>query len=193
MTRLPWLDVNKFLHFGRVMSSIFYMTPGGRESVRTMAAFSSGMTPMTRAPGSALALALAFGSLDALAGATVEQIVAIDGIGPAVANSVAQFFSLPANQALVQKLKDVGVQPTGQPAAARASDGLSGRTFVLTGSLPNLTREQADVLVHHGFLSLEDLLQAEYSDLADIPEIGGSAGAVIEAVRTEGAKRNLGK
>ena len=43
--------------------------------------------------------------------------------------------------------------------------------------IPGLTREQADVLVHHGFLSLEDLLQAEYSDLADIPEIGGSAGA----------------
>jgi len=99
----------------------------------------------------ALALASAFGSLDALAGATAEQIVAIDGIGPAVANSVAQFFSLPANQALVQKLKDVGVQPTAQPAAARASDGLSGRTFVLTGSLPNLTREQAEELIKsHG-------------------------------------------
>jgi DNA ligase (NAD+) len=99
----------------------------------------------------ALALASAFGSLEALASATAEQIRAIDGIGPAVANSVAQFFSLPANQALVQKLKDVGVQPTGQPAAARAGDGLSGRTFVITGSLPNLTREQAEELIKsHG-------------------------------------------
>jgi DNA ligase (NAD+) len=99
----------------------------------------------------ALALAAGFGSLDALAGATVEQITAIDGIGSAVANSVAQFFSLPANQALVQKLKDVGVQTTGQPAAARAGDGLSGRTFVITGSLPNLTREQAEALIKsHG-------------------------------------------
>jgi DNA ligase (NAD+) len=99
----------------------------------------------------ALALAAGFGSLDALASATAEQIRAIDGIGPAVANSVAQFFSLPANQALVQKLKDVGVQTTGQPAAARAGDGLSGRTFVITGSLPNLTREQAEALIKsHG-------------------------------------------
>jgi DNA ligase (NAD+) len=99
----------------------------------------------------ALALATAFGSLDALAGATAEQITAIDGIGPAVANSVAQFFSLPANQALVQKLKDVGVQTTGQPAAPRAGDGLSGHTFVITGSLPNLTREQAEELIKsHG-------------------------------------------
>jgi DNA ligase (NAD+) len=99
----------------------------------------------------ALALATAFGSLDALASATAEQITGIDGIGPAVAKSVAQFFSLPANQALAQKLKAVGVQTTGQPAAARAGDGLSGQTFVITGSLPNLTREQAEELIKsHG-------------------------------------------
>ncbi|HJZ49765.1 MAG TPA: NAD-dependent DNA ligase LigA [Roseiflexaceae bacterium] len=99
----------------------------------------------------ALALAAAFGSLDALANATAEQVVLIDGIGPAVANSVAQFFSLPANQALVQKLKDVGVQAEGQPIAARAGDGLSGQTFVITGTLPTMTREQAEQLIKsHG-------------------------------------------
>jgi transcription termination/antitermination protein NusA len=60
-------------------------------------------------------------------------------------------------------------------------------------AIPGLTREQADILVHRGFLSLEDLLQAEYNDLAEIPEIGAQAGTVIEAVRTEAAKRsNLG-
>ena len=95
----------------------------------------------------ALALASVFGSLDALADATGAQLVAIDGIGPAVANSVAQFFSLPANQALVQKLNRVGVESTGHPTSARAGDELSGRTFVLTGSLPNLTREQAEELI----------------------------------------------
>jgi DNA ligase (NAD+) len=99
----------------------------------------------------AQALAAAFGSLDALASATVEQIVAIDGVGPAVANSVAQFFRVPANQALAQKLKQVGVQTEGQAVAARASDGLSGLTFVITGTLPNLTREQAEQLIKsHG-------------------------------------------
>ena len=60
-------------------------------------------------------------------------------------------------------------------------------------AIPGLTREQADVLVHRGFLSLEDLLQAEHSDLAEIPEIGENAGAVIEAVQAEAAQRNLGK
>ena len=99
----------------------------------------------------AQALAAAFGSLDALAAASSEQIVAIDGIGPAVAGSVAQFFSVPANQALVQKLTEVGVRAEGQPAAARAGDGLAGLTFVITGSLPTLTREQAEALIKsHG-------------------------------------------
>jgi N utilization substance protein A len=68
---------------------------------------------------------------------------------------------------------------------AQAVDAIAG--------IPGLTREQADILVHRGFLSLEDLLQAEYNDLAEIPEIGEAAGSVIEAVRTEAARRNLGK
>jgi len=58
-------------------------------------------------------------------------------------------------------------------------------------SVPGITQEQADVLVHRGFLSLEDLLQAEASDLAEIPEIGDQAPAVIEAVKTEAARRTL--
>src|SRR5216110_3482090 len=56
-------------------------------------------------------------------------------------------------------------------------------------SIPGITPEQADVLVHRGFLSLEDLLQAEASDLADIPEIGEQSAVVIEAVRSEAARR----
>jgi N utilization substance protein A len=60
-------------------------------------------------------------------------------------------------------------------------------------AIPGVTQEQADILVHRGFLSLEDLLQAEYSDLSEIPEIGESAGSVIEAVRSEAARRNQEK
>jgi hypothetical protein len=60
-------------------------------------------------------------------------------------------------------------------------------------AIPGLTREQADILVHRGFLSLEDLLQAEYTDLAEIPEIGDAAAGVIEAVRTEAARKSSGQ
>src|SRR5690348_6864811 len=57
-------------------------------------------------------------------------------------------------------------------------------------SIPGITQEQADVLVHRGFLSLEDLLQAEAGDLAEIPEIGEHAPAIIDAIRTEASRRS---
>jgi DNA ligase (NAD+) len=100
----------------------------------------------------AQALAAHFGSLDALAAATVEQIRSIEGIGLAIAASVVQFFSLPQNQALVQKLKDVGVRTIAETSdRPRAGDGLAGKTFVITGTLPNMTREQASALIEsHG-------------------------------------------
>lgn len=60
--------------------------------------------------------------------------------------------------------------------------------------VPGLTKEVASALVHHGFHTFEDLLQAEYNDLADVPEIGAQAGAIIEAVRNEAVRRkNEGK
>jgi DNA ligase (NAD+) len=96
-------------------------------------------------------LAERFGSLDTLADASAEEIDAVDGIGPAVANSVAEFFSLPANRALVAKLKEVGVQPAADPTTTRAGDGLSGMAFVITGTLPSLSRERAEALIKsHG-------------------------------------------
>lgn len=99
----------------------------------------------------AQALAEAFGSLDALMAAPPEQIIAIEGLGPAVAGSIAQFFALAANRALVQKLKDVGVRTDQHVAAVRQGDGLAGQTFVITGTLPSLTREQAEELIKaHG-------------------------------------------
>src|SRR5213593_4671952 len=57
-------------------------------------------------------------------------------------------------------------------------------------SIPGITQEQADALVHGGLLSLEDLLQAEASYLAEIPAIGDQAPAILEAVKAEVARRN---
>ncbi len=58
-------------------------------------------------------------------------------------------------------------------------------------SIPGITEAQADVLVHAGFVSLEDLLQTEVDDLASIPQIGDQAAAVLEAVRSEAANRKI--
>src|SRR5882672_7006561 len=57
--------------------------------------------------------------------------------------------------------------------------------------VPGITREQADVLVHNGIVSLEDLLQAEVTDLADIEQLGDQAGAILESARAEATRRTL--
>lgn len=58
-------------------------------------------------------------------------------------------------------------------------------------AVPGLTREQADVLVHHGFGNLELLLQAEESDLAEIPDLAENAAAILQAAREEAARRTI--
>src|SRR5437588_10037338 len=58
-------------------------------------------------------------------------------------------------------------------------------------AIPGITREQADVLVHHGLTRLEDLLQADVSDLAGIPQVGEQAAAIMEAARAEAGRRTL--
>ena len=58
-------------------------------------------------------------------------------------------------------------------------------------TIPGITREQADVLVHHGLTRLEDLLQADESDLSGIPELGDQAAAIMEAARAEAGRRTL--
>ena len=58
-------------------------------------------------------------------------------------------------------------------------------------SIPGISREQADVLVHHGLTRLEDLLQADESDLSGIPEIGDQAAAILEAAKAEANRRTL--
>jgi len=61
----------------------------------------------------------------------------------------------------------------------------------LLAAIPGISREQADVLVHHGLTRLEDLLQADVSDLAGIPKLGDQAAAIMEAARAEVARRTL--
>ncbi len=61
----------------------------------------------------------------------------------------------------------------------------------LLASIPGVTREQADALVHAGLTRIEDLLSAEASDIADIPQIGENAAAILEAAKTEAGRRTL--
>jgi DNA ligase (NAD+) len=92
-------------------------------------------------------LAQRFGSFGALMAASADEIDAIDGIGPEIAASVAAFFRMPANQALIEKLQAVGVRSQADAPAAPRGDQLAGKTFVITGTLPGMSREQAEQLI----------------------------------------------
>ncbi len=89
----------------------------------------------------AAVLARAFGSLDALLNADADALAAIDGIGPEIAAAVHHFFRQAENREAVQRLLDSGV--TIEASAARAGAGLAGKTFVLTGTLTAMTRQEA--------------------------------------------------
>lgn len=91
-------------------------------------------------------LARRFGSLEALANASVEELEAIPGIGAKTALGIRAFFNEPENQILLSRLQDLGVQPTPPPAAGEGEDNngaVAGKTFVLTGTLPHLKRDEA--------------------------------------------------
>lgn len=98
-------------------------------------------------PQTAQILADDFGSIDAIAQASPEELQQSEGIGPEVASSVHLFFAQRANREMIERLRSAGVAMTA-PKRERAADGkLAGKTFVLTGTLPNMTREQASELI----------------------------------------------
>ena len=87
-----------------------------------------------------------FGSLDALAKAGVEELTEVTEVGPKVAESIAEFFSEKANQELLRKLKAAGLRFHEERKTARDTR-LAGKTFVFTGTLAHLTRDEASALV----------------------------------------------
>jgi len=87
-------------------------------------------------------LAETFGSLDRIAVANPEELVAAEEVGPKVAESLYRFFREPRNRVLVERLRDLGLRF--QHEVTRKKGGpLTGLAFVLTGTLPSLTREEA--------------------------------------------------
>ena len=86
-------------------------------------------------------LAESFGSMDALMAATVEELEAVDEVGPRVAQAIQEFFAEEKNRELVEKLRQAGLTFTAEKK--RKTSQLKGLTIVLTGTMPDLTREDA--------------------------------------------------
>ena len=83
-----------------------------------------------------------FGSLDDMAAASPEQLQEVTEVGPKVADSIHQFFAEKRNRDLIEHLRAAGLQFTA-PKVIKKQGALTGKTFVLTGTLPTLTREEA--------------------------------------------------
>lgn len=91
-------------------------------------------------------LANTFMTLEAVQAATKEQLTAVPAIGEIIADSILAFFQDPANQVMIEELLKAGVTP--RPVLAQPVSGVfQGKTFVLTGTLPTLTRQQAEELI----------------------------------------------
>ncbi|HEX5229754.1 MAG TPA: NAD-dependent DNA ligase LigA [Bryobacteraceae bacterium] len=90
----------------------------------------------------AVFLAEAFGGMDAIANASVEELQRAEEVGPKVAESVYEFFREPRNRDLIERLRAAGLQFEYQSTRPKAGS-LQGLTFVLTGTLPNLSRDEA--------------------------------------------------
>ena len=87
-------------------------------------------------------LAEHFGSLDSIAGATPEELQGAEEVGPKVAESILSFFAEPENRVLVERLREAGLTFT-HTVKRKTAGPLAGKTLVLTGTLPNWTREEA--------------------------------------------------
>jgi DNA ligase (NAD+) len=88
-----------------------------------------------------------FGSLDALAAASREELEQIPGIGPKLAESVTDWFARDTNRQVLDKLVSAGVRTVQEPVEVTGPQPLEGLTFVITGTLPTMSREQAKELI----------------------------------------------
>ena len=86
-------------------------------------------------------LADAFGTMDRLMQASTEDLERVQEVGPRISMAIREFFDVPANRELIEKLRQAGLNFTAEQK--KTSSKLSGLTFVLTGTLPTLTREEA--------------------------------------------------
>jgi DNA ligase (NAD+) len=126
-------------------------------------------------------LARRFGSLDALKSAPEEEIRNVPGVGPAIASAVASFFQEPANRRLLDRLAAAGLALT-EPGAVAGDAPLAGKSFVLTGTLPTLSRSEAAALIENA----GGRVTGTVSKKTDAVVAGVDAGSKLEKARTMG-------
>jgi DNA ligase (NAD+) len=125
-----------------------------------------------------------FGSLDALMQANEDQLQQVPDVGPVVAASIARFFAEPHNIEVIEQLRAAGVRwPEGEPMA-QAVLPLAGKTFVLTGVLPTLTREATKEMIE----AQGGKVASSVSKKTDYVVVGADAGSKLEKAQQLGLK-----
>jgi DNA ligase (NAD+) len=127
-------------------------------------------------------LADEFISLEYLAAATVENLLNIRDIGPEVAASITSFFHEPANRNVIKKLELAGVKPLEKADARRPESAISGKSFVFTGLLLQMTRNQARERVE----SLGGVWSESVTKRTDYVVAGEAAGSKLQKARAAG-------
>jgi DNA ligase (NAD+) len=128
-------------------------------------------------------LARHFGALDRLMDATEEQLLEVPDVGPVVAMSIRRFFAERHNREVIEQLRAGGVHwDEHAPALAKPAGRLAGRTFVLTGTLPSLSRDDAKALIEsHG-----GKVAGSVSKKTDFVVAGDDAGSKLGKARDLG-------
>ncbi len=126
-------------------------------------------------------LAKHFGAIDRLMGATLDQLLTVNDVGPVVAQSVRTFFDQAHNREVVEQLRAAGVTwPEGEGSAASAApQPLAGKTFVLTGTLPTLTRDDAKERIE----AAGGKVSGSVSKKTDYVVAGSEAGSKLDKAR----------
>jgi DNA ligase (NAD+) len=125
-------------------------------------------------------LAEHFGSMEALEQASVEELQNVDEVGPRIAESIAEFFSIPANRKLVERLREAKLTLTGKKK--QRGTKLAGKTFVLTGTLPRFTRDEAKKMIEDA----GGKVTGSVSKKTDYVVAGSDAGSKLDKARELG-------
>jgi len=115
----------------------------------TLARFIYGLGMRNIGEATAKDLAKHFGNLSALMHASVEDLLAVNDVGPVVAESITNFFGEPHNQTVIAELLEAGITWPETEGKQAATGKLVGKTFVLTGTLPNLSRDSAKEMIEN--------------------------------------------
>jgi DNA ligase (NAD+) len=148
----------------------------------TLARFIYGLGIRNVGEATAKDLAAHFGALQALLDAPCEALLEVNDVGPIVAESILQFFGEPHNRQVIQSMQALGVHWPENAGKQKATGVLQDKTFVLTGTLPNLSRDAAQALIE----AAGGKVSSSVSKKTDYVLAGAEAGSKLEKAQQLG-------